>query len=299
MPRPDTDIIDYISHDEINLELYICTRILKLNSLHFGYWENGEALTMDNVRRAQARYTEKLLGHIPEDVRTVLDVGCGIGDVSKALLGRHYRVTALSPDREHARYFRQPDLAAVRFHNVKFEDLDLDETFDLVLMSESQNYFDTDVGFSQCRRYLRPGGYLLVCGLFKKSANGQVFEHLRNQEDRYMAAAEAHGFALRKHVDITRQVLPTMQYAQEAFDAHVLPLLEVVDRYARATSPLKRKVLRLIFRKEWRRASVIRKYYEEFFDPALLEEHVRYATHLYQYDGHAVPSSRPSAPSSP
>ncbi len=283
MPKNQHDIIDYISHEETNLELFVCTRILKLDSLHFGYWENGEALTMENVRRAQQRYTEKLIGHIPETVHSVLDVGCGIGDVSRALAQKQFKVTALSPDREHKAYFKRPDLAAVRFYNKKFEDLDISDTFDLILMSESQNYFDRVEGFRQCTRYLKKGGYLLVCGMFKKNGNPDIFKYVGNREEDYIETAAHHGFKLCRHKDITPHVLPTMEFARTQFQEYVVPFIDAFNLYARGTSPVKQKLLRLVFRKELRRVRVIRKYYEEFFNPDLLRQHVRYATHLYEY----------------
>ncbi len=279
------NILNVISQDGINLELLVATDVLKLNSLHYGYWdgeEGEEALTLANLRRAQTRYTERLIEHVPEGVHTILDVGCGIGDVARALTARCYIVTAISPDRKHARYFagEHPGLC---FHNVKFEDLDLEQTFDLVLMSESQNYFDPDIGFRQTRRYLRPQGYLLVCGMFKQ-ADHAAFEQLRNSEAGYAAAAAAYGFQLLRSVDITEQVLPTVELMNSVYHDHVLPALNVLNLYLEGSSRLKRYLLQLYFRRELRRLEAIRRYYLDYIDPVVFRQNLRYLTQLYVRD---------------
>jgi hypothetical protein len=51
--------------------------------LHYGYWEplptQGEELTLTRLRVTQVAYTAKLLSFIPEGIKALLDVGCGIG----------------------------------------------------------------------------------------------------------------------------------------------------------------------------------------------------------------------------
>ena len=98
--------------DGLDLELFFCTEILKLHSLHYGYWEKGEKpteggkkLTLEWLRDAQQKYTDILVEAIPKSVKSILDVGCGIGDVSRALSKLEYDVTAISPDRNHVKYF--------------------------------------------------------------------------------------------------------------------------------------------------------------------------------------------------
>src|SRR5260370_35439852 len=105
------DTSAYIEFGNIDLELLVCTDILKLNSLHYGYWENGEDLNFENMRKAEARYTEELIRQVPGQVQTVLDVGCGIGDNALAFADSAYSVTPLSPAKNNRKYFQQSGAA--------------------------------------------------------------------------------------------------------------------------------------------------------------------------------------------
>ena len=49
--------------------------------------------------------------------------------------------------------------------------------------------FDADVGFQQCRGYLKRGGYLLVSGMFRKS-NTEAFKETINIEKEYIQKAK-------------------------------------------------------------------------------------------------------------
>ena len=111
---------------EENFELLFVTEVLKLSSLHYGYWEEGQAsgeIDLDEVRRAQSLFTDKLLSFIPEHVNTVLDVGAGVDDNARALAAVGYRVTAISPDRNQVRYFDETRDPSVAFHCSKFRGL--------------------------------------------------------------------------------------------------------------------------------------------------------------------------------
>ena len=48
-----------------DLALSLLAEIVGLDDLHFGWFEPGEAATLDGLRIAQRRYTEKLLAELP------------------------------------------------------------------------------------------------------------------------------------------------------------------------------------------------------------------------------------------
>ena len=274
--------------DGLDLELFFCTEILKLNSLHYGYWEESEKLkkegtklTLDCLRDGQQNYTDMLIEAIPENVKSILDVGCGIGDVSRALSKLEYNVTAISPDSNHVKYFEE-HLPKLTFVQTKFEDLNIDNKFDLVLMSESQNYFSTEIGFRQCTSFLLPEGYLLVAGMFRKDDSSQIAEVPNTIED-YIKIAEKHHLLLVESVDITRNILPTISFVYESMQNYVEPGVKMLNHFVSSTSPLKTSFIKLIFRKQMNKILQIYNYYRKRTDPLFFTKNIVYARLLFQY----------------
>lgn len=270
---------------ELNLELFFCTEVLKLKSLHYGYWEQEETVDLSSIRQAQERYTDTLLKLIPADVHNILDIGCGIGDNAKALAAHGYKVTCISPDRVHASYFKDVDAEAIHFINTGVESFSSQQAYDLVLMSESQGYFPMDMGFSQSIRHLRPGGYLLVSGIFKQE-HGAGFQdsHL---ESRYIECAQDFNLIKKEYVDITDNVLPTLAFAFETYNTYLDPLTQTIQHFIGKKGQMKIEMLKMLFAREFKNFDTVRQYYEEHFNPALFKENMRYARILFQYQPNA------------
>jgi SAM-dependent methyltransferase len=266
---------------ELNLELFFCTEVLKLNSLHYGFWEQEEQLNLDSVRKAQTRYTDTLLEMIPADVRKILDIGCGIGDNARALKARGYEVTAISPDRNHAAYFETTESAGIHFINTGIETFSSPEKFDLVLMSESQGYFAMDMGFSQSARHLRPGGYLLVSGIFKQDGK-DGFDGSHNERE-YMRCAQDFGLQRTEYVDITDNILPTLAFANDAYQSYLTPLTQTAQHFVGKGGMRKWQLLKTLFSREFNNFEEVRRYYEEHFNTSFFKEKMRYARILFQY----------------
>ncbi len=275
--------------DGLDLELFFCTEILKLNSLHYGYWEeserlteDGEKLTLDCLRGAQQKYTDMLIEAIPKDVNSILDVGCGIGDVARALSKLEYDVTAISPDSNHAKYFEN-HLSKLTFLQTKFEDLNSHNKFDLILMSESQNYFPTEIGFRQCTSFLSPKGYLLVAGMFRKDSSSKITEVPNTIED-YIKTAEKHGLLLTGNIDITQNILPTINFMYKSMENYVEPGVKMLNQFISSIAPLKSLFIKFIFRKQINKTAQIYNYYRKRTDPLFFQKNIVYARLLFQYN---------------
>lgn len=71
--------------------------VLGLEHLHYGLWQAGEESTLANLKTAQARYQQAIIDLLPPPPARILDVGCGTGELSKALQEAGYQLEGLSP----------------------------------------------------------------------------------------------------------------------------------------------------------------------------------------------------------
>ena len=124
--------------------------------LHWGLW-SGLPAGGEHFPAARERFAEHLLSHVPETVRSVIDVGCGLGGIAKSLGEQGRSVLAVSPRADHCAL-----MSEAAFHNVEvrcesFETLAA-EPADLLLFAESLNFFARDIGamLDRCRAILRP-----------------------------------------------------------------------------------------------------------------------------------------------
>jgi len=274
----------FMEFDSLALDLYFCSEILKLSSLHYGLWEDpgSEALTLENLRAAQRRYTEALYRLVPAGTKSVLDVGCGLGDVARGLAARGVKVTAISPDKNHGRYVESAG-AGVRFVQARYQNFSSEEKFDVVLMSESQNYFQSDICFEQTARHLKPAGHLLVSGMFRKK-EGKPFPDHVNVVDDFLGQGAARGFRVVVDEDITRQVLPTLALVHGAMSSFVDPSIDLLRRYLQSSAPLKARVVSWVFRKQLGELKGIYRYLLAKTDPAVFRENGTYRMLLLSRD---------------
>jgi SAM-dependent methyltransferase len=277
---------NWTTFDGLDMELFAVTEILQLKSLHYGYWLPEENLTLENLRLAQGRYTETLLEMLPTDISTILDVGAGMGDNSAALCRCGYSVTALSPDRNHIRYFEKMPYPQLRFVSSKLEDYKEPGNYDLILMSESQGYFHMDTGFMQSRRLLRPGGYLLVSGMFRQG-NDYKLKSTRDYYDfdtetDYKVRAEKYGLHLIHRIDITDETLPTLVMAYGIYCERIIPFIAMMDHYLRSSAGWKWKLLKIAMRKQFRELKTMKLMYEQRVNPEIFAERARYLRLLFQ-----------------
>lgn len=270
---------------ELNFELFFVTEVLKLRSLHYGYWDDAapiDRIDLEEMKRAQARFTARLIELVPPDVKTVLDVGAGIGDNARALSQRGCRVTAITPDRNHAPYFAAIDDPNVSYQRTTFEAFESAERFDLVLFCESHSYFDLHYGLRRAHELLRPGGHLLVSGMFRQADKEPFPADFDVADLAYLRTAAEHGFTPLEITDITPNVSPTIEMIDRAVCEILEPTLRFAEAYATARSPWKTKLFRLLLPRENADLRRALKKLRRKTDPATFRERFRYATILFE-----------------
>jgi SAM-dependent methyltransferase len=119
----------------------------------------------------------------------VLEVGCGSGQLTRALLARGLRVTAVEPGQNLITLARRnlDGAGAVEFVNAQFEDVVLSrEQFPAVFSASAFHWVDPAVSWQKAADVLVPGGTLALVQYFG-------LEEPRSQEDQEAVLA-----ALRK-----------------------------------------------------------------------------------------------------
>jgi SAM-dependent methyltransferase len=91
--------------------------------------------------------------HLPAPPGRVLEVGCGRGDLARAVARLGYSVTAIDPEAPEG----------VMFRAVTLEEFSEPGPFDAVLANLSLHHIhDLSGGLAKIRRLLRPGGLLIL-----------------------------------------------------------------------------------------------------------------------------------------
>jgi SAM-dependent methyltransferase len=254
-----------ISSRDLGLEFAAtCGRyFLGLEHLHYGYWPKGLAVNINNLRAAQEHYTDFLLSHIPAGVHTLLDVGCGSGQTSKRLVELGYKVACVSPTPTLSSRVRLTLGDSGRVFECRFETLQTDERFDLVLFSESFQYIRLKDAIEKSFELLNPGGYLLICDVFRKDTDadtGKKGVGGGHRLAKFHREIKSMPFELLEDVDITERTSPNFILLDEAMQNVVRPMLDSGMSFLSGRFPFMSKLLGWIYSRR------IKRLYEKYFD---------------------------------
>ena len=119
-----------------------------------------------------AHYHEYLIGHIPEQCRRVLEIGCGTGEFSRLLAGRAEQVLAvdLSPQ-----MIRLGKARSKLYPNIDFVTADIltyhlpDDQFDCIATLTTLHHLPIETTLRKIRKALKPGGVFVCLDLYRRS----------------------------------------------------------------------------------------------------------------------------------
>jgi trans-aconitate methyltransferase len=89
----------------------------------------------------------------------VLEIGCGTGQLTRSLLARGMKVTAVEPGQNLISLTARMG-PGVEFVNCRFEDAELPEQFPAAFAASAFHWIDPDTSWLRAARSLRPGGLL-------------------------------------------------------------------------------------------------------------------------------------------
>ena len=258
-----------------NRALRFYSEVLGLERLNYGLWGPDDELTFGNLRRAQQRYEDHVVGLIPVGARRVLDVGCGTGVLSARLRREGFDVEGLSPDRAQQAAFAERTDA--RFHLTRFQDLGAVEPFDCLIMSESVQYVPLEKVFPKATECLKPGGYVIVCDYFTLAGASGIQAKSGHDLEAFRAEAGAAGFRTVAERDITEETVPTLDLAAD-FAGRAEIGLELATERFRDEKPLRYRLGKWLLRKPIRKMTRQR----PLIDSAAFRQSKRYMSFVFQ-----------------
>ena len=112
-------------------------------------------------RLEAAKYTADFFSTvIPRRARTVLDVGCGRGDVAAHLVARGYKVTGIDPSSAAVNQCKRRGIHAIE---TDFAGYDSTRRYDALLLSRSLHHMNDPRGMlHKAGRMLAPGGLVVI-----------------------------------------------------------------------------------------------------------------------------------------
>jgi len=221
-----------------DLELYLYSRILKNDMLHYGYFENinikPEENSIAQLESAQIKYAENIINWIIDKKNPVLDVGCGMGGLSKMIHENNINVESLTPNKNQIEYINNK-FPFLKTYHCKFEDFQSVKQFGTIINSESLQYIQLDVAFKKVEDLLIPGGRWIVADYFRLNNEGRnKSAHLLI--DFYNKLKENNWEVIHEQ-NITLNVLPTIAYANMFAERFLSPLKHYTYEKFRYKSP--------------------------------------------------------------
>lgn len=243
-------VLKYVRYQNAALEYYL--GVTDSVYLHYGYWEyppsSNDELTIANLRIAQAAYIKHLTSFIPCEVKSILDVGCGIGGNSIYLADKGFAIEGLAPDQLQQEKYLHNTKGKSHFHLSRFEDFQSSSKYDMLLFSESSQYIEAKDIAEGAARVLAPNGYILLSDMMLLNANYTTGIYSNCcLVSKLNAAMNDAGFRLVKSEDISDKVRPSLDLYVFTFQTFGLTTIKYFSKLVEIAVPPIYALLKYIF----------------------------------------------------
>lgn len=213
-----------------DLELMLYSNISKNDMLHYGYFENTEIapeeISINDMEKAQIRYTENIVNKIINRNEPILDVGCGIGGLAAILIKQGYNVEVLTPNITQIEYI-QKKYKNLPYYNVEYEDLNADKKYGTVITSESLRYIDLDKAFSKTEDILSSKGRWIISDFFDIGNN--ILKKSHHTWAEFSNNIKEHRLEIVYQQDITKNILPFFKLFNLYVTRFAFPVIDYLE----------------------------------------------------------------------
>jgi SAM-dependent methyltransferase len=265
------------------LGLILGARLLKTEDLHYGYWAEDLELALANLPKAQAAYCDYLLGKIPPGVKSILDVGCGTGNLAQQLVQRDYQVECVSPAPLLTEAARERLGSRVPIYPTTLEKLHANHTYDLLLFSESFQYIPPQESLPKANRLLNTGGYVLLCDFFSIEDSGPSALRGGHPLRAFREYLATQPFRVLVDDDITARTAPNLKLIDDMLQDYALPVWDAARYYLRENHPWLSRALRPLLGKRLKKLEF--KYFSRQRTAETFQRHKSYRCMLLQKIG--------------
>ncbi len=237
----------------LDVGLLIGKFFMETEDLHYGYWPHDKTATAQNFAEAQQRHSQFIIDHIPEGVENILDVGSGSGNLAKKLISLGYHVDCVIPSEFLAERVKQKLDENSTIHICKFEAVETNVTYDLILFSESFQYIPMDKSIPKIQKLLSHNGHLLICDVFHKNVPGKSPMRGGHRWDYFEKIIEESNLKLTCELDITEETAPTYDFLNQLLTDVAEPISEMTGGYLNYKYPKLTKLIKWKFQKKLNR----------------------------------------------
>lgn len=223
------------------LNVYAQTLALEYGNaehLHFGVFVAGNDETYPVAQWRAQELLQNLL--IPAPSR-VLEIGCGSGNLARALSAQGYTVTATTNGTAEAEALLAAGIAHVQVDFMRYLP---PQRFDIVVLQQSAQYFDPVLLLARVKECLREGGQLLIADEFLLDDTWREHVPLPLREH-FLQLATRCGFHSERQQELGPQVAPGLSLFHSLLLKHQEPLCSVLALDAQCIRQLADELLRI------------------------------------------------------